>query len=250
MRRSLHLIQSRILEIDLKSISPIFLVRKRDGKRFIKKVDIDDFIYQDGLLQGYNPKVDIYDKFICIDDGKEKLSSSDIFRPKEQIGIKKSISQTDKENSYFKKTSYSLKGKPKEDEFKFALHIESDYELRDSFVTLGGEQSSFKMQVEECSDDKLEYRDKNGYLTLLSDAYIDIPIKENCKFAITSEISFNYLQNSFEGNQKRFMKSPQTRFLYEKGSVFIEPSDELIDNLNNSNLRKIGYNIFTQGAKR
>jgi len=222
----------------LGSISPLFLLQ--NGTKFIKKVAIDSCEYHDGLLKDYNPKEDIYDNFIATDLSQNK-KRSDIFKSIEQVGN----SKQDSESSLFKKSSYMLL-----DGFKFALYIESEYALKDSIITLGGERSSFKMQVKECEKCELEHSDPKGYLTLLSDAYIDIPIKGECDFAITSEISFNYLQNSFEGNKKRFQKSPKTRFLYERGSLFINPSDILIASLNNSNLQKIGYNHFTKGEER
>jgi len=221
----------------LKSISPIFLIRGDD--KFIKKVDIDSYNYRDGLLEGYNPKENIYDNFISISSG-EKKSTNDIFKSIEQIGN----SKFDDESSFFKKTSYLLK-----DDFNFAFYIDCDYRLKDSIITLGGEKSTFKMTIIEDSSE-LDYQSKKDCLTLLSDAYITLPIKEHSAFAITSEISFNYLQNEFKDNRRTFKKSPKSRFLYERGSIFIEPSNELIDSLNNKNLQKIGYNIYTIGENR
>jgi len=230
----------------LKNISPIFLLR--GDKKFIKKVDIDSFKFildknKQPLLENYNPKEDIYDNFISIDNSKT-FKTKDIFRAIEEIGIKKITKATAEENekknnSYFKKTSYTLKHN-----FKFAFFIESDFELEDAFITLGGEKSTFKMEVTQ-NNNSLEYKDKNGYLILLSDAYLDIDIKENCDFAITSEISFNYLQNKFQDNKIKFEKAKQTLFLYEKGSIFINPKGKLIDNLNNQNLQKIGLNQYS-----
>ncbi len=220
----------------LKSISPIFLIQ--NSNRFIKKVDIDSCTYQKGLLKGYDPKKDIYDNYISIDT-KQTKNMSDIFIPIEQIGIKKN---SDKEG-YFKKTSYLLK-----DDFQFAFYIELDFELQKSFITLGAEQSMFKMDIQK-SNQELDYYDKNGYLTLLSDSYIDIPIRDNCEFAITSEISFSFLVNKFKDNKKVFKKHNKEYFFYEKGSVFINPTPQLIENINKPNLQKIGYNIFTQGEK-
>ena len=225
----------------IESISPIFLIR--DNRRYIKKVDIDSYNYKDGLLEKKNPKKEtdkyftgkdnMYDNFISIDHNK-KLRSSNIFREVEQVGNRKDA----EDNSLFKKTSYQLKYN-----FKFAFYFESEFELKDSFITLGGETSTFKMSVSK-TDDNLDYQDKNGYLTLLSDAFITVDIKDkkNCKFAITSEISFGYLQNRFDDNKRVFKKSKNI-FLYEKGSVFIEQSDELIADLNNKNLQKIGLNM-------
>jgi len=218
----------------IKKISPIFL--EQNNQSFIKKVDIDSFTYKDGLLIGYNPKQDIYDNFICIDSNK-KLKSSDIFKPIEQTGNKTG----GEDNSLFKKTSYLLKHN-----FKFAFYLKCEYELKDSIITLGADGSKFKMQVAQ-SDEKLDYQDKNDYLTLLSDAYIAIPIKEYCDFAITSEITYQNLQNKKHSTIKNEFKKSTKIYLYEKGSVFINPKDELINNLNNKNLQQIGYNIHTIG---
>lgn len=219
----------------LKNISAVFLMKK--GKKFIKKVNIDRYPYKEGFLENYNSKEDIYDNFVSL-DGDVTLTFNDIFKPVEQIGIKKGGG----DNAFFKKTSYLLK-----DDFSFALYIESDFELTSSYIILGAETSTFKMQLTPTKE-KLEYVDRNGYVTLLSDAYIDVPIKEHCTFAITSEISFRYLENEFKGQHRTFKKSKNI-FLYEKGSVFIEPSQALMDSLNNQNLQKVGLNIYTIGEK-
>ena len=76
------------------------------------------------------------------------------------------------------------------------------------------------------------------YLVLLSDAYIQ---KDIAEFAITSEISFAYKKIP-----DRFEKS-KTYYFYEKGSIFINPSDELIEDLNSyENLTQIGYNKYKE----
>lgn len=226
----------------IKSVEAVFLIQNEDI--FIKKVDIDSYSYCDGLLKNYNPKVDIYDNFINIKTN-EKLSSDKIFKAIEKTANKKG----GEENSLFKKTSYILK-----EDFKFAFYLECDYKLENSVVTLGADRSSFKLEIKE-DNSTLNYEDKNGYLTLLSDAYIKIPLKSNCDFAITSEISYQNLvgqkssmtkKNESEKNKQNnpFQKSNKV-FLYEKGSVIINPSKKLIENLNNKNLQQIGYNKFT-----
>ncbi|MBL0708318.1 MAG: hypothetical protein JJW00_04655 [Sulfurimonas sp.] len=217
------------------SLGAIFLMRKDEG--YIKKVDIDSYKYlydkdnKISLLEGYNPNKDIYDNFISLDSCR-RLKGRAIFKSIEQTGNKTG----GEDNSLFKKTSYLLKHN-----FKFAFYLECDYELKNSIISLGADGSKFKLELKP-SDKTLNYQDKNGYLTLLSDAYITLPIKENCEFAITSEISFQSLQNQKHATKtNEFKKSPKM-FLYEKGSVFIKPSDELLKNLQNKNCQKVGYN--------
>jgi CRISPR-associated protein Cmr3 len=226
----------------IKKIGEIFLLNGKN--RYIKKVDIDSYKFEDGLLQNYNPKKDIYDHYICIDNS-DKKSSSEIFEEVEQTGNKKEPTEYDKkkENSLFKKTSYRLK-----DNFSFAFYLESDYALKNSIVTLGADRSSFKLSIEE-ENSRLNYEDKNGYLTLLSDSYITIPLKENCEFAITSEISYQSLENKKHAYKHNEFKKSNKLFLYEKGSVIINPSDKLLENLNNKNCQQIGYNKYTLKGK-
>ena len=216
----------------INTLSPIFLTR--NNKDYIKKVAIDKYTYSDGLLQNYIPKEDIYDNFISIDNNDIK-SSKDIFKPIEQTGNKKG----GEENSLFKKTSYSLN-----DNFKFAFYLDVNFELKNSIVTLGADQSKFKLEVTK-TNDNLEYKDKNGYLTLLSDAYVTVSLKDNCTFAITSEISYQSLQNQKHSIKHNEFKKSKKIYLYEKGSVIINPSEILLDNLNNQNCQQIGYNIYT-----
>jgi len=218
----------------IKKISPVFLMK--DGIQYIKRVDIDSYTFKNGVLEGYNPKNDIYDNFISIDGG-EKLKAKDIFQATEQVGNKKG----GEDNSLFKKTSYLLK-----DGFVFAFYIELGTELKSTMVSLGADRSAFMMSVAEDSS-SLDYNEPEGHLTLLSDAYIKIDIKNNCHFAITSEISHrNLISKKSVLRDNKFEKS-EILYLYERGSVFIEPSDALLEDLAQKNLQNIGYN--TKGKK-
>ena len=220
-------------------LSPLFLMQGR--KRYIKKVNIDAFPYEDGILKGFDAKQDIFDNFVALDGG-ENLTSDKIFKAIEQTGNKKG----GEENSLFKKTTYLLLNN-----FTFAFYVEMDTPLNDALVTLGADRSSFMMIVQESSDG-LEYVDSKGYLTLLSDAYITLPLKEHCTFAISSEISHRNLSGKKTATHKynnKFQKS-ETLYLYEKGSVFIDASDALKENINKQNLQQIGYNIYSIGENK
>lgn len=218
----------------IKNISPMFFIK--NDEIFIKKVDIDSFDFEDGVLKGYKTKIDIYDNFINIATN-EKLTSDKIFKPIEKTANKKG----GEENSLFKKTSYLLN-----DNFKFAFYLDCDCDLKNSIITLGADRSSFKMEVKE-DNSTLNYEDKKAYLTLISDAYITLSLKDNCDFAISSEISYQNLQNQKHAFKHNEFKKSDKVYLYEKGSVIINPSQALIDDLSNKNLQQIGYNIFTKG---
>ena len=218
----------------IKNISPMFFIK--NDEIFIKKVDIDSFDFEDGVLKGYKTKIDIYDNFINIATN-EKLTSDKIFKPIEKTANKKG----GEENSLFKKTSYLLN-----DNFKFAFYLDCDCDLKNSIITLGADRSSFKMEVKE-DNSTLNYEDKKAYLTLISDAYITLSLKDNCDFAISSEISYQNLQNQKHAFKHNEFKKSDKVYLYEKGSVIINPSQALIDDLNNKTLQQIGCHIFTKG---
>jgi len=220
----------------IKEISPIFLLQEE--RFYIKKVDIDTHTYSDGKLMGYDPKVNIYDNFVSSNGGEKKRSES-FFKAIEQTGNKKG----GEENSLFKKTSYLLN-----DGAMFAFYLEIEYELKRGIVTLGADGSKFMMELTP-SEESLEYVDAKGYLTLLSDSYITVAIKEHCDFAIVSEISHRNLKNKKHVSRVNRFEKSETLYLYEKGSVFINPSAELIADLNNKNLQQIGYNIYTLGEE-
>lgn len=226
----------------IKKIEPVFLLH--GTQRYIKKVNNDDYEYKEGVLKKktskdkkdiyFTGKDNIYDNFVEINSNK-RLSQKDIFEPIEQIGNKKNGG----DNALFKKTSFLLK-----QNFQFAFYLECDYKLKNSIVTVGADKSSFKFEVREDSA-CLNYYDANNYLTLLSDSYITTPLQENCTFAITSEISYRTLKNKKHVTRhNRFERTPQI-YLYEKGSIIIEPSEQLLQNLNNQNCQKIGYNTYT-----
>ncbi|HIP02598.1 MAG TPA: hypothetical protein EYG75_03690 [Campylobacterales bacterium] len=216
----------------INELGAIFLLK--DKKRYIKKADIDSYLYEDGFLKGFHPKKDIFDNYVEI-DSNEKLTSSDIFTAIEQVGNKKD----GEENSLFKRRVYKLKRG-----FAFGCYLDVDFALENAIVSLGADGTKFRMSVQK-SDDTLNYQDKNGYLVLLSDALITIDTKEQCEFAITKEISYRNLQSKRHVTRYNQFRKSQKVYLYEKGSLFINPTEQLIENLNNKNCQKIGYNRHT-----
>lgn len=222
----------------IKEISPVFLLKGEEA--YIPKADLDKHPYdrESQVLKGYSPKNDIFDNFVSLQTDA-KLKQEDIFKPVEQIGIKKRGG----DDAFFKKTSYLL-----EDRFTFAFYLDTDFPLQNSIVTLGADRSAFSMHVAP-AENILQYATPKDQLVLLSDAYITLPLHEHCTFAITREISHQNLRNKKHVSQKNKFEKSNRIYLYEKGSVIIDPSDALVQHLNNPNLQQIGYNIHTrQGA--
>jgi CRISPR-associated protein Cmr3 len=219
-------------------ISAVFLIN--NGKRFVKKANIDEYPYENGILRGYDPKEDIHDHYVS-PDGASACKSDDIFLCVEQTGNKKG----GEENSLFKKSTYLLK-----DDFRFAFYLDMEGELQEDIVSLGADGSAFLMSV-TLSSESLRCPAEKDHLVLLSDAYITEDIRRHATFALVSEISHRNLKNKKTATKKyrTVLEKSETLYLYEKGTVFIEPDQRLIDDLNKANLQKIGYNTYSIGEK-
>lgn len=247
----------------IQSISPVFLIR--DGQRYIPKANTEDYPYEmtdqghPRLGGDYTTKEEdkLHDHFISLDGGS-LLTSEQIFRQFKQVGNQKTARPTytyeeeevsprsEEDDAYFKRLPYTL---AKGFEFGFYLEYdESQITLPDhTIVTLGADRGAFAMRKRTCGEEAktLSLSAKNtDELILLSDSYIPVPLKECAEFAITSEREIRYVKR----DGSRFQKS-EAYYLYERGSVFVRPSQDLITALNNPNLQKIGFNhyIYTQG---
>ena len=222
----------------IKSLSEVFLYDGSDEYYVIK----DIFNYKLTLNPPLLEKLNSDEKYTAKEEITAKLFSSDFKKKVDLSGVFKSIVQVgnqkeEEENAFFKKESFILC-----DKFIFGVVVEVNdgYELEkldNLIVNLGADSSKFLLKV------KKEYEKKalalpeigHNYIVLLSDSYIE---KLDCEFAITSEISFAYL------NKAMFSKS-RKYFFYEKGSIFINPSEEMVKNIKSyKNLNQIGYNKY------
>jgi len=240
----------------LNHIGPVFL--SNGVKRYIKKVDIDRFAYDSArtMLSAYNSKQqeELYDSYLCIDDGS-RITAKDIFLPIEQVGNKKIATKSsypekpsiynkkESENAYFKKTSYRFK-----DTFCFAFYLECEEGVlpQSSIVSLGADGGKFSMCLVQ-DDSRLEERNTADHLVLLSDSYIPLPLEECGDFAVTSEVEFVHF---YKPKNQKYLHKSTPLFLYQKGSVFFNPSQKLREALTHCNRQQIGFNHYIyQGAQ-
>lgn len=226
----------------IKSISAIRL--QKDSKPIFKMPNHSGISCKDGYLHGYNPKnSNIFNSYYMPIDNTY-ISEDEIFDKVSTVQNQKDKSSGE-ENALFKKVSLMLKNG-----FCFAFDAELDYELKSSFVYLGADRTPFEMSVKKQENLKAQFNFDKNLLILLGDAMIDGDIGLMCETAITSEVSFAYLtnkkgvQNSKRTSHNSFSKSKKYR-LYEKGSIFFNPSAQLINALQNVNLQKIGLNLYT-----
>jgi len=210
------------------SISEVFLWKDKPYylvKDFFKyEVEFNPY-----FLKGYSAKEGIGEVLVS-----DEIIENNFFEMVMQVGNQKKK----KEDAFFKKFSYKLK------EFKFAFEVDTIYEIEKldgNIVNLGGEKSKFKLNVIKEYKKEVSFPKRNfKYLVLLSDAYIS---KEYANFGITSEITFTF--NKIPG--KFSIDRENIYYFYEKGSVFIDYDDKLIEELNSfKNLTQIGYNKFKE----
>jgi CRISPR-associated protein Cmr3 len=204
------------------------------------------------LLKGYDPKKGIADQFISHYKKKDKktdekiiVDSDDIFIPLTKIGIDKNRDE-DEDGKFFKQKFYRL-----QEGYEFAFFAEIDHKLKNSIVSLGAENSSFIMNVEEAKDSfgKLfQHNKRTNRLTLLSNALVESTIYNFCDFAITKTVNFRNIRTQTGDYQYNQNKSKSRKYTFlSSGSVFFmedENRQAAEDCIKNKNFEKIGYNIF------
>lgn len=210
------------------------------------------------LLKGYKSKNGLREGLMNI-KSKKIIKHDEVFIANENVGIKKSNQGKTEEQSYFKISSYKM-----EKDYEFGFYLDIDIEMKDSFVILGAERSTFKLtavKTDEAFRDIIKIEESNDKLTLLSDTFIEGDIYEYCNFAISESIDFRNMvtleidskkdgaakiKKVRSNDNKRFKKVSRKYGFLKKGTV-LYPSDydKLTKKISeNRNLTKIGYNIF------
>lgn len=243
----------------INKISPVFITKEgiylfqinkfgefkkeESCKSFINGVEknfiplLENFKYKDGIL-----------KNLVSLSKTEPIPFSKVFKEIDQIGNNKK----EQENALFKKTYYRFLD---DYEFSFILELKEEFILEESIISLGGDNSNFKMssfKIDQNFNDLIkDINIPNNSITLFSDSYIKEDISNECDFSVNNMISFQNLNSSFIKDKKREIK-PEIKFsdkkyFYEKGSVFFNTTEKFDNLINKSNLQQIGYNIFKKG---
>ncbi len=209
---------------------------------------------------------DLSDRFFGAHNG--------FFTTRMQTGNKKNADdETREKDGYFRQEYYHLLAG-----FSFAFLAELDLapevKLLDRITQMGGEQSSFKMEIEEFNsqgnpekDLKAQFgrlfpaslfhnmhpRYKNA-LVLTSDAYVDRKILDHCDFAMVSPVPFNSLNISPHTDRNYAALSTSEKGkqveLLERGSIFFaDDLSPLMGELNQESWQQIGYNYYLQLLK-
>ncbi|HIP59379.1 MAG TPA: hypothetical protein EYH01_03005 [Campylobacterales bacterium] len=224
-------------------LEPLFLQKGNEEYFAIKDIFKFQIDLNPPLLKGYKAKTGVELKFFNADFSKS-FGFDDIFEKKVQVGNKKKT----KDDAFFKKISFMLK---EDCAFGFCVEVDDELSLKgldNSIVYLGADRGKFLMKVEE--NPKIEElklpKEKFDYILLLSDSYIDLPLRDNCDFAITSETSLAFLKNEFINGKRKFKKS-RNYYFYERGSIIINPDKKLIEAIESfKNLVQVGCNRYAR----
>lgn len=248
----------------IKEISPIFMERKSDGVLFTpcpadlgydvtfgndEKVSYLGKEIPQTLItrQGTNTSCDFkhYDnwkKWIGT-DGKT-IDADKIFINDERVGINKLDGSSDRDKAYFEQTQIRLR-----DGYHFCFSVTTSEELDEKpvFVQMGGNRSTFKMELESADVDLVEKFRKvlhrEGRLLLLGDAWIKSEERENYDYIWGERIVNRYISNihKWNGNRSKTM----LYHLLGRGSVIYANDIKLTElKKKDDNLSKVGLNIF------
>lgn len=212
----------------------------------------------------YNPKMP-FGHYLCPVgnevSGEGLLAYDDIFQACPQPGNRKSRDGKADDNAFYKQTRYRLKPG-----FSFCLYIQTAQKLKsgECRVRMGGDQSVFKMKVEEVREVPSSFpvqKSSKGLVRLLSDTYLKEVEEGNILLSIVEKTDFRFIKTQLrregynygdldnrgvDSAEKRPVLSQKHR-LFTKGSVFYcEDVKKLTDAIEAQEIyRRIGYNQYT-----
>ena len=207
-------------------------------------------------LTGYNHKAECVD-CLTSSDGQTVVSQSDVFQRHKQVGIKVDTDRQVQNNAFYKKETVQFTGR----DWSFAVVADLKTALADAMVTLGAEQSLFRMQVTALPDGHLSF---NSYETcfainaqvtghrieFLSDALVLPSLYDHCTLAYTDTISFRAVKTTVADTlhyHNRLQKSHRLE-LVRRGSVLWSHNvTETLNAIDNPNFHRIGYNYVYAG---
>jgi CRISPR-associated protein Cmr3 len=238
----------------IESISPLFI--NDNGEYYIAnaKDDCYEMREQEGTVSLGNGmhSARVFEKIdgkVCncssefISRGQTRKNFSDFFKEVQRIGIKKSQDGKTEEDAYFRKKSYYPIGSAT---FSFIATFSEEIAWDpQSIVSLGADQSSFKLEAERCDEEyetlfREVHRPKRySRLVLTSSALLSKEAYEACYFIFGQRQSYRQLVDAKRG------KKSKRYYLLEKGSVlYTERLEALEKLLNKKHLQNVGINHY------
>lgn len=233
-----------------------------DNKNFLfatpKKISSIASNNQTVFLQNYDVKkgftsgfgdCDFWKNYIESKISLKILNEDDIFVTYEQVGIGlEDYGKKVKEEQFYTKKSYMLKSSF---EFGILLKLQDDTEISNGMITIGGENSTFKLVVEEVPTYFEEhpiikvfmnpFKQQTGKkIVLLSDSILNESIQQDSFYQIISEkVQFKTISKQVE---KKFAKT-EAKSLVGKGSIYYFESSKELPQAKGA-YKKMGFNQY------
>jgi len=199
------------------------------------------------IFDGFNPKDD--NSYEYISNQKNLKNFSDFFDEVDSIGIKKSRDGKAQDDAFFRKKSYMPK---KGASFAFVATFSQPIKWNSALVSLGADQSSFMLHLEETDKDFENIFDsvhqikKYSRLVLASETPISKEAYMACDFIFGKRGVYRQLTDSRKG------KKSKRYYLLERGTVlYSDKIDELEKLIKQEHLQNVGINHYfkIQGEK-
>jgi len=238
----------------IEELSPIFIQTKesnyiansKDDGLSLKELPKSKVSFGKGVQKAYifeNFNAKTHEFFAFISKHGDRKNYTDFFKEVERVGIKKSPDGETQDDAFFRKKSYYPK-----DGVSFAFFATFstpiDWE-KESIVTLGADQSSFRLSIESSSTNFKEifskcYETKTyNRIVLASETLLSQKAYESCFFVYGSRQSYRQLSDAKHG------KKSKRYYLLERGSVlYTKELATLEQELNQTHLQKIGINHY------
>ena len=236
----------------IENISPIFITRNEKDyiinakdesytpKLLDSKMSINGQIEQTFFLEGFDAKEYKEDSFIATD--KTELSYDKLFAKVQTVGITKSKDGASEEDAFFQKTSLHLRDNAT---FSFFIKLQEKLRWSEAYVTLGAEQSSFHLKLEETQANfKTTFANiftskPFNRVILHSETLVEEDVYKNSLFVLGNREVYRQIDTKSIKKSKRY-------YLLQRGSViYAKDLEKLEIALAKPHLQRVGINIFT-----
>jgi CRISPR-associated protein Cmr3 len=176
------------------------------------------------LLPGYDPKNNYPPRWKSVDNGR--YLNVNFYEEIERPGVDKNYTGKTEKDCYFKQVSLKMHRRKDGNTFAFGcyLTVDEDVKIENADVSLGKDNSVFRMKVESAELPQETHNDDANAIVLTCDAFVKNSFLTHCNFAVCDTVPFRCLANKTEKSYNHYNrhKSEEQRIqLLKRGSVFI-----------------------------
>lgn len=212
-------------------------------------VILENYNVKEGFTSGFGNKK-FWENYISNQTIIQPICDDFIFQKYEQVGIAlQDYGKKVVEEKFYTKKSYMLKKR-----YEFALLINLDDKLDDGIITIGAENSTFKLVVEDIPEYFFDHpiiqifmnplkKQEGKKLVLVSDAMLENSLQEESYYQIiSSKVPFKMMTTS-DDNMKQSHQKTELKSLVAKGSIYYYDNDTLFPKAKGA-YKKMGFNQY------